>query len=51
MREFGMNSMLPKGRRYFVGGSDARIIMGNHQAALLRLWRKTWGNRVRGSIR
>ena len=25
-------------RRYFIGGSDARIIMGNNQGALLRLW-------------
>jgi predicted phage-related endonuclease len=27
-----------EGRRYFIGGSDARIIMGNDEAALLRLW-------------
>jgi hypothetical protein len=27
-------------RRYFVGGSDARIIMGNDEVALLRLWRE-----------
>ena len=27
------------GCRYFIGGSDARIIMGNDEAALLRLWR------------
>src|ERR1700732_3050258 len=26
-------------RRYFIGGSDARIIMGNDEAALVRLWR------------
>src|ERR1700733_5606676 len=25
-------------RRYFIGGSDARIIMGSDEAALLRLW-------------
>jgi predicted phage-related endonuclease len=31
------------GRRTFVGGSDARIIMGNDQAALLRLWREKRG--------
>jgi predicted phage-related endonuclease len=30
-------------RRYFVGGSDARIIMGNHEAALLRLWEEKRG--------
>ena len=31
------------GRRYFVGGSDARIIMGEDQAALVRLWREKRG--------
>jgi len=30
-------------RRYFVGGSDARIIMGDDQAALLRLWQEKRG--------
>jgi predicted phage-related endonuclease len=31
------------GRRHFIGGSDARIIMGNDEAALLRLWREKRG--------
>ena len=30
-------------RRTFVGGSDARIIMGNDEAALVRLWREKRG--------
>ena len=30
-------------RRSFVGGSDARIIMGDDEAALLRLWREKRG--------
>ena len=30
-------------RRYFIGGSDARIIMGNDQAALVRLWQEKRG--------
>jgi predicted phage-related endonuclease len=30
-------------RRRFVGGSDARIIMGDDEAALLRLWREKRG--------
>jgi predicted phage-related endonuclease len=30
-------------RRLFIGGSDARIIMGNDQGALLRLWREKRG--------
>jgi predicted phage-related endonuclease len=32
-----------KRRRYFIGGSDARIIMGNDEAALFRLWREKRG--------
>jgi len=32
-----------KSRRYFIGGSDARIIMGDNEAALLRLWREKRG--------
>jgi hypothetical protein len=31
------------GARYFVGGSDARIIMGEDEAALLWLWREKRG--------
>jgi predicted phage-related endonuclease len=30
-------------RRSFIGGSDARIIMGNDETALLRLWREKRG--------
>jgi predicted phage-related endonuclease len=30
-------------RRLFIGGSDARIIMGDDQGALLRLWREKRG--------
>jgi predicted phage-related endonuclease len=30
-------------RRYFIGGSDARIVMGNDEAALIRLWREKRG--------
>ena len=32
-----------KTRRSFIGGSDARIIMGSDEAALLRLWREKRG--------
>jgi hypothetical protein len=32
-----------RGRRYFIGGSDARIIMGNDEAALIRLWKEKRG--------
>src|SRR3984885_10865209 len=30
-------------RRFFIGGSDARIIMGKDEATLLRLWREKRG--------
>ncbi len=30
-------------RRSFIGGSDARIILGNDEAALIRLWREKRG--------
>jgi predicted phage-related endonuclease len=30
-------------RRTFIGGSDARIIMGNDEAALIRLWKQKRG--------
>jgi predicted phage-related endonuclease len=30
-------------RRYFIGGSDARTIMGTDEAALIRLWREKRG--------
>src|SRR5215470_10504110 len=30
-------------RRHFIGGSDARIIMGADESALLRLWREKRG--------
>jgi hypothetical protein len=40
------------GRRYFVGGSDPRIIMGQDEAALLRLWREKAGrDRAGGPLR
>jgi predicted phage-related endonuclease len=33
-------------RRGFLGGSDARIIMGDDEAALVRLWREKRGEEV-----
>src|SRR6266480_5858094 len=30
-------------RRYFIGGSDARAIMGTDEAALIRLWQEKRG--------
>ena len=49
LHEFGSAQMhtneFPKflERRSFLGGSDARIIMGNDEAALVRLWREKRG--------
>ena len=33
----------PADRRHFIGGSDARIIMGDDEARLVRLWREKRG--------
>ncbi len=33
----------PEGRRHFIGGSDARIIMSPDEAALIRLWKEKRG--------
>ena len=30
-------------RRYFIGGSDARVIMGSDESALRRLWQEKRG--------
>jgi len=38
-----MWKMSSKDRRCFIGGSDARIIMGDDEAALIRLWREKRG--------
>jgi predicted phage-related endonuclease len=38
-----MTLKLRKDRRYFIGGSDARIIMGYDEQALIRLWREKRG--------
>jgi predicted phage-related endonuclease len=32
-----------RARRYFIGGSDARIILGNDETALFQLWREKRG--------
>jgi hypothetical protein len=42
MKSSGLPSSLTN-RRQFIGGSDARIIMGTDEAALLRLWREKRG--------
>ena len=36
-------AQLDGNRRYFVGGSDARIIMGDDESALIRVWREKRG--------
>src|ERR1700751_369857 len=41
---FGQKVQHRLDRRSFIGGSDARIIMGNDEAALLRLWREKRGD-------
>ena len=37
-------------RRHFIGGSDARVIMGHDEAALIRLWREKRGEAEREDL-
>jgi hypothetical protein len=37
------HKMHHQNRRAFIGGSDARLIMGDDEAALVRLWREKRG--------
>jgi predicted phage-related endonuclease len=41
-----MDPTRARDRRRFIGGSDARIIMGNDEQALVRLWREKRGGEV-----
>jgi predicted phage-related endonuclease len=43
MQEDAMELPNPIERRSFLGGSDARVIMGSDEAALVRLWREKRG--------
>ena len=43
MRQTYTNARDRSDRRHFIGGSDARIIMGDDEAALVRLWREKRG--------
>lgn len=38
-----LDGMELRGRRSFIGGSDARVIMGSDESALVRLWREKRG--------
>ena len=40
----------PESRRCFIGGSDARVIMGTDEAALVRLWREKRGEAEREDL-
>jgi hypothetical protein len=46
MAQFDPKSRNTPCRRYFIGGSDARVIMGDNEPALLRLWREKRGEVV-----
>jgi predicted phage-related endonuclease len=39
----GITGKMLGGRRSFIGGSDARIIMGQDESALIRLWQEKRG--------
>src|SRR3954462_1283161 len=43
MAQVRPKSVVDFNRRHFIGGSDARIIMGEDEKPLLRLWREKRG--------
>src|SRR6202451_2397865 len=43
MSQAPSKSINPHGRRYYIGGSDARLIVGDDEGALTRLWREKRG--------
>ena len=43
MSQASLKSGIRLDRRFFIGGSDARVIMGSDEAALVRLWREKRG--------
>ena len=43
MSQASLKSGIRLDRRFFIGGSDARMIMGSDEAALVRLWREKRG--------
>jgi predicted phage-related endonuclease len=43
MPEHHTSSARSANRRGFIGGSEARIIMGDDESALMRLWREKRG--------
>ena len=45
-----MSERVGSERRPFIGGSDARIIMGSDEAALVRLWREKRGEAEREDL-
>src|SRR5687768_9344350 len=45
-----MTKPLHDERRLFIGGSDARIIMGSDEAALVRLWQEKRGEVEPGDL-
>src|ERR1700759_3670423 len=43
MPQVGSSFLESVNRRSFIGGSDARVIMGKDEASLVRLWREKRG--------
>ena len=50
MSQASLNSVKGIDRRTFIGGSDARIIMGSDEAALIRLWQEKRGESEPGDL-
>jgi predicted phage-related endonuclease len=50
MSQASLRSGIRLDRRFFIGGSDARTIMGHDEAALIRLWREKRGEAEREDL-
>ena len=50
MSQASLKSGIRLDRRFFIGGSDARVIMGTDEAALVRLWRRNGGGGAGGPL-
>jgi len=50
MPKIDRNALMTHDRRHFIGGSDARIIMGKDEKALLELWKEKRGEKAAADL-
>ena len=50
MPKIDRTALMTHDRRHFIGGSDARTIMGKDEKALLELWREKRGEKASADL-